>query len=527
MAVDPPLLESVLPNGKWPTAVKIGHVQLRDVLICPRERGVVNYVQDKSIVEHRLLSSPRTLVSLAFSPNTLASLPIPDTDHHLLAAGGQEAEIHLSLLDAENMQAWQVNTRLQGSSINNSILLTSLSLTDSNESSVEPRMVVSNNDCTVKFFDVPVRARPSTIPQVGSVRFNVPVNHSSISPDGRTLLSVGDSSKVHLHRITGGSHLAFSPLATHTLPPTSPFTSRALAASFSTAFSADGSKYAVAAQEGAVVVWDVRSTRPLKVFQTDKERGPPGADDPAEWQSGRSHGPGWSARNVKFGGSPGREVMVFTEHTSLIHVIDARTFETEEILRMPDFPPPPPRPRAVSSASASYPRYAATTIPRGPLSPLRATARADILRTLEATFRVVEPPEGDADTDGDGDAMILELGDRAVEREVRRVLAQRHRIDEQEREEGQELEMEEQEEGRFSARMRVDEEDDDDEEEEEEEEEHRLRRASVNPDAHRNLAGTCFDPTGAWIYVASERGVAEWGVRGAGKRWWSGGAWER
>jgi hypothetical protein len=40
-----------------------------------------------------------------------------------------------------------------------------------------------------------------------------------------------------------------------------------------------------------------------------------------------------------------------------------------------------------------------------------------------------------------------------------------------------------------------------------------------------DLAGMCFDPSGAFIYVASVDGVAEWSVRGAEKRWWFGPGW--
>lgn len=154
--------------------------QLRDLIICPRERGVVNYVKEHSIVEHNVLvpdpAPPRTVVDLGFTPNTLASLRIPETDQSLFAAGGQEAELHLSLHVKENC-IWGYKTRLNAS-INNSVLLTSLSLTQSNEGSVEPRVVVSNNDCTVKFFDVPLRpTQPKTILFVGSLRLDVPVNH--------------------------------------------------------------------------------------------------------------------------------------------------------------------------------------------------------------------------------------------------------------------------------------------------------------------------------------------------------------
>ncbi|KAJ7471420.1 hypothetical protein B0H11DRAFT_2237326 [Mycena galericulata] len=533
MAIDPPLLASPTPTLRSATRVTIGHVQLRDVVICPRERGIVNYVQSRSIVEHNLLAPekpPRILADLAFLPNTLASLPVPGTDHTLLAAGGQDAEIHLSLLDPDRDTEWQFNTHLEGS-INNSILLTSLSLTDSPESSAEPRMAVSNNDRVVMFFDVPIRARPTMINPTGLVRFNVPINHSSISPDGRTLLSVGDSSKVFLHRLTGGAQVTASPLATLTLPPTSsPFSSPALVASFSTAFSADGSKYAVAAQEGAVAVWDVRSTRPLKVFHTDKTRGAtrPGAhsttwlsEDPQEWSQHKSRGPGWSARTVKFGGRPGRELMMFTEHTSLIHVVDARTFEAEEVLTMPAFPAslaPQPRPAAPAreSASASTSTSTSTSTSASASASRTAAATARIVRTLQETFSI---------TAADDVLVIPPLGDRTVEREVRRVLGQ-HGVPSRFRIEEEDEEMEE-----VPADAHPQEDIDEQEQEQDELEcvpaPPPSREDDPEVDVERNLAGACFDPSGAFVYVAAETGVAEWGVRGAEKRWWVDGAWER
>lgn len=88
-------------------------------------------------------------------------------------------------------------------------------------------------------------------------------------------------------------------------------------------------KFAIASQEGVVAIWDVRSTKPMKVIQTDKTRLPVGhpgngdansmlSDDPWDWTRGTSKAPGWGARNVKFGaggthGYPGHEIMTFTE----------------------------------------------------------------------------------------------------------------------------------------------------------------------------------------------------------------------
>ncbi|KAF8808637.1 hypothetical protein BYT27DRAFT_7255279 [Phlegmacium glaucopus] len=367
MARDPSILTSHQPTAIAPANVQIAHIQLRDLIICPRERGTVNYVQSRAIVEQNINISnapTRTLSQLYFTPNSLTHLPVGVNDT-LIAAGGQESEIHLSLHTPSSSrsnrtrQVWEFADQL-GGSINNSVLLTSLSLTRANESSVEPRVGISNNDGSVKLYNIPMRIQNSRrkLPEVGKIKHDVPINHSSISPDGRTLLCVGDSNMVYFHHITGGAQVTFSPITTLSIPPPDPspgsYLTSSLAASFSTAFSSDGSKFAVASQEGVVAVWDVRSTlKPIKVFQTDKTRVPGGSsggfvgnggatgwlsDDPWEWTRGNK-APGWCVRNVKFNGGEGarlgKEIMAFTEHTSFIHIVDARTFEVDETIRVP------------------------------------------------------------------------------------------------------------------------------------------------------------------------------------------------
>jgi len=348
--------------------------QLRDLVICPHERGVVNYVQGTSIFEQNLFrsGSKRAIANLPFTPNTLSALCLPDSTTTLVAAGGQDAELHLSLhssfspssgaLSSHHHRSsrphWQYQTQLQGS-INNSVMLTSLSLTKANVSSVEPRVAVSNNDCSVKFFEVNIRssdASPavSRLKDLGVLRIDVPVNHcellpeirlvfcsdeplASVSPDGRTLLSVGDSPQVYLHHISGSSRLSFESIAKYSLVPYTPsifthqfyspqYPSPPLPASFSTSYSANGMKFAVASQEGVAVVWDVRSSKPLKVFETDRTRGRERRatgeasgfmyeEDLWDWTRGGSRAPGWGIRSIKFSpeGADGREVLVFTE----------------------------------------------------------------------------------------------------------------------------------------------------------------------------------------------------------------------
>ncbi|KIJ97188.1 hypothetical protein K443DRAFT_681743 [Laccaria amethystina LaAM-08-1] len=87
------------------------------------------------------------------------------------------------------------------------------------------------------------------------------------------------------------------------------------------AFSADGSKFAMATACGRVSVWDIQSKVPLKIFlevpKSDYDRFVPYLQ--------------FSSGNL------GKEVLVFVESDGFssletIHVIDATSFETEEIL---------------------------------------------------------------------------------------------------------------------------------------------------------------------------------------------------
>ncbi|KAI0260442.1 hypothetical protein BC834DRAFT_973451 [Gloeopeniophorella convolvens] len=549
MARSQPLLTPE-PTAIVRQPVSICHVQLRDLVICPGERGVVNYVQEQCIMERDITdpaAAQTPLVTLNYIPNTIASLNIPDSDERLLAAGGQDAELHLSIhsrrpaapvFEPEEPDAarasrrlWQYDGVLSGS-INNSVLLTSLSLTRSNESSAEPRVAVSNNDCTVKFYDVNVRGAkgvdgpPKRISDAGTLRLDVPVNHSSISPDGRTLLSVGDSPQVYLHAMTGGARITFTPLAQLTLPPLEPRAgitgAGAMPASFCTAFSPSGAKFAVASQEGMVAVWDVRSRKPMRVFYTDRSRVPPGRagraptgassgwlyEDVWDWTMPGHKAPGWGVRNVKFGaGIGGREVMTFTEHTSLLHVVDATTFEQEEIIRVPAIaaaaaaaaadttppasaspspvPPTPPTPPAQWSPPRAHHHahahlhthlhhYVPPPPPPPPVPPPHALAAQRVVHEYERRrarrLRGTPPTATTADADAEADWECA--------RQRRAVPAAKD-----------------------------------------------ADAGALATPAHLDLAGTCFDARGAWVYVASTAGIVEWGVRGGEKWWWAEAAW--
>jgi hypothetical protein len=546
MARTSSLLVSATPSVIAPADVTIGHVQLRDLIICPREAGVVNYVHKTSIIEHDLHApdlAPKPLADLTFVPNTLSSLNLSDSSNTLIAAGGQDTEIHLSLHSPSRPRAlWQFSRKLYGS-INNSVLLARAF-----NSSHEPRLVVSNNDWTVRLYDLPLRVRwAQDLRCCGTLALEEPVNHSSISPDGRTLLSVGDSPRIYLHSLSGSAQLTFNRVTTLEIPSAISIHPNSLVASFSTAWSADGLKFAVACQEGVIAIWDVRSTKPLKVLHTSRERG--GGDsewmseDPWDWTRRASRAPGWGARSVKFGcggvgGRAGHEVMTYTEHTNLLHILDARTFETEEIIRVPNIScsqtPPAHTPASPSlrhlggrpSARATrrddgivvIPQRAAPprTMPWTNTSPSRMSDR--IGGSDEGDTMDLDELEVDCLSRGGSPPPMNSYRPSSPYRPIspsplssqtyrpasppyrpasppyhsmtppfhpyRRTLRRTH---------GEEGEIE--------------------------------RAGTVVEHEDVDIAGTCFDPTGGFLYVATTTGVAEWAVRGSEKRWWGSGQW--
>lgn len=89
--------------------------------------------------------------------------------------------------------------------------------------------------------------------------------------------TAADSPNVYLHCILGRSKASFAPTALLSISPHignafMPAQFSTIPTSFSTAFSGDSSKLAVASQEGVVVVWDAWSMKPLRVFHMDKSR---------------------------------------------------------------------------------------------------------------------------------------------------------------------------------------------------------------------------------------------------------------
>uniref|UniRef100_V5EXS8 Uncharacterized protein n=1 Tax=Kalmanozyma brasiliensis (strain GHG001) TaxID=1365824 RepID=V5EXS8_KALBG len=175
------------------------------------------------------------------------------------------------------------------------------------------KVMVSNNDQSIKLYKLrPPKSSPGALGRIESglpglsrnttLQFPTAINHSSLSPDQRTLIAVGDTPEVFIHSVSRtGEH---SKLATY---------SASSDACFSTTWSSDGTKFAVASQDGVVSVWDVRSSRRLASVSAS--------------QGGAGSG---AVRVAKF--SPCGRFLAFTEHRNYWNVTDTVTFtETQRI----------------------------------------------------------------------------------------------------------------------------------------------------------------------------------------------------
>ncbi|TKY88228.1 hypothetical protein EX895_002938 [Sporisorium graminicola] len=205
------------------------------------------------------------------------------------------------------------------------------------------KVMVSNNDQSIKLYKLrPPKSTPGAGGRIESglpglsrnttLHFSTAINHSSLSPDQRTLISVGDTPEVFIHTVSrSGEHVK---LATYTASSD---------ACFSTTWSPDGSKFAVASQDGVVSVWDVRSSRRLAAVSTSQASAGSGA-----------------ARVAKF--SPCGRFLAFTEHRNFWNVTDTVTFQETQSIPAPVAPTAIERSAAADTSSGSVSASASSVI---------------------------------------------------------------------------------------------------------------------------------------------------------------------
>ncbi|KAI8646240.1 WD40-repeat-containing domain protein [Parasitella parasitica] len=267
--------------------VTIHHWQLRDLLLTDddhhKNQLIIPTGQDIFRYNYKTGQKSYLLKDIGYPPTCMAS------GYGYWAAGGQRGDLTLK----DTSSDYQVSiTTSPGCTINNGLSFSYLN--------GEIRLLVSNNDASIRVFTVP------DLELIDTLDFRTAVNHTSVSPDGKKMITVGDDNRVQLFNITSSGHYELA---------TTMAVSRD--ANFSVAWNHSSEKFAVSSQDGSVHVWDIRSRNPLARFAGLHPSITKGA-----------------ARCVKFTQTGAVDLLAFTEHVSHIHIVDARTFDGQQTLRV-------------------------------------------------------------------------------------------------------------------------------------------------------------------------------------------------
>lgn len=180
-----------------------------------------------------------------------------------------------------------------GGAINNSLVL-------AKHGEDDIRLIICNNDQTIKIFSVP------SMNLITTLNFQSAVNNVGVSPDGSMMAVVGDSNQIHLHSISN----------TNECKKMTTLTAQKDAA-FSVSWDNTSTRFAASCQDGHVCVWDVRHLKNKLAVLNSFQRNQKGA-----------------CRVVKFSQTNSVDLLAFSEHASYFNIVDARTFESQQSIRV-------------------------------------------------------------------------------------------------------------------------------------------------------------------------------------------------
>ncbi|KAJ8103455.1 hypothetical protein POJ06DRAFT_241933 [Lipomyces tetrasporus] len=311
-----------------PARVTIKHWQLRDLICKTANPHEVLFVSER-VVKSIDTDTGKTAqcAEFAFEPRCLSSA------YGIIAAGGvQRGQLGITYRrpeeDADDGVCLPVTMIELGGYINNSITLFK-------PGAASVSALVCNNDHTLRMLDI----NGSSYTVVDTLQLPVPLNHASISPDRKSIIACGDSAHLFLfhpeerQRSNEASNESARVDSLTSLKWTQTATLATSAdAGFSTAFAPSGVLFAVASQDGLASVYDSRYVSTSTSHTSLSTRNAP---KPMKYiESTRPHENAGAFRCLKF--STGAEdLLLISEQTGRVHVVDTRRFEDRQILDIP------------------------------------------------------------------------------------------------------------------------------------------------------------------------------------------------
>ena len=197
-----------------------------------------------------------------------------------------------------------------GGSINNALCI---SKSAHQSSSSEAYLYVCNNDESIKIIEIP------SMRKVGELKMPFAVNNVQISPEGNWLVAVGDSSQVLVYAIKTGQNALSSGLYYEKIAMV-----RGSESAFSCAWNHLSNTFAVGFQDGIVKVWDKRY-----IVKDDQRECM--ATIHATQKGKRTNE---ACRSVKFSPDSCVDLLAFSEHLSVVNLVDCRNWMDKQEIRM-------------------------------------------------------------------------------------------------------------------------------------------------------------------------------------------------
>ncbi|EEQ81313.1 hypothetical protein NCER_102316 [Vairimorpha ceranae BRL01] len=260
---------------KHTEGVKTQHWQLKDMLKI--NNGNLIFPQSNKIYSYDYTAQIKYPLTqeLIFLPTSLCA------QEELVVVGGGKGQLYVKNLYTKNHKYFFLSDH-----INNHISIH------------DKTIYVSNNDKILRILSLEKD-------HINQINFISQVNFSSVSPDGRFLILVGDTNDVFVYTIENNGYKFFKKLKTVN------------DGGFSVTWNNLSNKFAVGTQDGFVCVWDIRSDEKLYTLCSKQQGSHRGA-----------------IRNVFFSTKKSLDLLFFTEQSSYLSVYDTRTFTKRHVVKV-------------------------------------------------------------------------------------------------------------------------------------------------------------------------------------------------